>query len=333
MVNTEGAALEEGGGSDSTTALLGDASKAVYVDAATAAPGRVVSLDQFRGFVIFYSWVLPMVAYLDAMPPVVKHNNSFCSLQDLTMPFFYTAIGFAMQLTLAKLLQRSGFKAVAVKQLRRSAVLFFVGLLYHGWEGFGSWYGPDGMQEAFWTLFYKPWFFNTLTIIPVSQALLIPVIGRAWPWRAGYALLLSTLYAVGQYQFWFARMYKYADGGLWGTLSWAAVMLVGTFLDDFAKAARRGATSRSWRQYGRHDVVCIVKATALLVAGASVLIGAGIGYSAMPQDWSPVCFLAAAGSGWPTVPCSDSRVVSIPFVMPDPPVVSMFSTPGIEPPL
>ena len=311
-------------GGDSSTALLGDASQAVYVDAAAAKPSRVLSLDQFRGFVILYSWIMPMVAYPTAMPPVVKHMNSFCSLQDLTMPFFYMAIGMAMQLTLSKVLERQGFKALALKQLRRSGVLFFIGLLYYGWEGFDSWYGPDGMHDDFWSLFYKPWFFNTLTIIPVAQALLIPVIGRGWLLRAAYAITLSVLYAIGQHQFWFARMYKYADGGLYGTLSWASVMLVGTFLDDFVKLARRGVTSRGWQTYDHAGRLRIAKATAVLLLAAGVLMGAGVAYSTMPQSWSPVCFLV--GPGWPVMPCSESGVVSIPFVMPDPPIISMFST-------
>ena len=301
-----------------STALLNDAPPR------TEPGGRVLSLDQFRGFVVLYSFILPMLGALDLMPPVFKHMNSFFSLQDATMPMFYVAIGFAMQLTLGKLLRRSGFRVVALKQIKRSWTLFIIGMVYNSVDGFESWYGDDGMQQSWYTIFWRPWFFTTLTIIPVAQLVILPVIGRPWATRAAYAVVLAVLYSVGQYYFWFEYMFHYADGGLFGTLSWGWVMLVGSFLDDFITWARRDRKARGLRSLDRASLKQVGLGVAVLLLGAGALMGAGVAYTTIRQDLSPVCFdLGTAGR--PAVPCAPYGIVNVPFVMPDPPYISMFS--------
>jgi hypothetical protein len=44
---------------------------------------RLTSLDQFRGFVILCSLIVPLLGRLDAAPNVFKHRNTFFSLAGL----------------------------------------------------------------------------------------------------------------------------------------------------------------------------------------------------------------------------------------------------------
>ena len=52
-------------------------------------------------------------------------------------------------------------------------------------------------------------------------------------------------------------------------------------------------------------------------------MGLGMGVSALPENWSPVCFDHT--NGQVIIPCRNESVVSIPFVVPDPDVLSIFT--------
>ena len=43
---------------------------------AAPAPGRVASLDQFRGWVVLTLLTIPVIGCIDAMPSVFRHNGT-----------------------------------------------------------------------------------------------------------------------------------------------------------------------------------------------------------------------------------------------------------------
>ncbi len=52
---------------------------------------RLVSLDQYRGFVILCSLIVPLVGRLDAAPAVFSHNNNFFSIAGLCN-YYYDSV-------------------------------------------------------------------------------------------------------------------------------------------------------------------------------------------------------------------------------------------------
>ena len=61
--------------------------------------GRIVSLDQFRGYTVAGMLLVNFLGGYAAVPAVLKHHNTYCSYADTIMPQFFFAVGFAFRLT------------------------------------------------------------------------------------------------------------------------------------------------------------------------------------------------------------------------------------------
>jgi len=293
------------------------------------ASNRILSLDQFRGYVVLLLIAVPAVGFGNDSPAFFRHNGSGFSLADSIMPHFYIMVGFAMRLTLTRLAKREGVMAAIKKQLVRSGRLFAIGLVYYGVDGFASYSGTNGFQSSWWTvilqILYGRSVWQTLTTMALCQILLLPVIVRPVSWRAAYALLLLVIYIACEFSFWFEYTTpwgNYIDGGVVGCLVWSVAVLAGSFLNDFSEwAAPR--ISHVHVQNKASMAKRILLLCLPLVVAAVVTMSFGIGLSALPQSWSPVCLDFANGRA--SVPCpSDAGVVSLPFSQYNP-IVSVFS--------
>ena len=70
-------------------------------------PGRIVSLDQFRGYTVAGMLLVNFLGgFRRRYPPVLKHHNTYCSYADTIMPQFFFAVGFAYRLTFLRRRQR-----------------------------------------------------------------------------------------------------------------------------------------------------------------------------------------------------------------------------------
>lgn len=121
----------------------------------------------------------------------------------LVMPEFYFIIGFSMELTLRRLAQKQGYRAVVKKQLERSRTLFCISIIVLGFSGYDSWNGPDGFKENWTDMLWSKWLgypnidlYQTLAIIAVAQLIVIPAITRPLWIRFIYMLFLATVYTV-----------------------------------------------------------------------------------------------------------------------------------------
>ena len=68
-------------------------------DATRTSAGRIVSMDQFRGYTVAGMCVVNFLGGLQAIHPVLKHNNNYFSYADTIMPSFLFACGFSYRLT------------------------------------------------------------------------------------------------------------------------------------------------------------------------------------------------------------------------------------------
>ena len=86
----------------------------------STSPGRIVSMDQFRGYTVAGMCVVNFLGGLAAIHPVLKHNNNYFSYADSIMPSFMFACGFSYRLTALRRLDRVGAAATYRRFVWRS---------------------------------------------------------------------------------------------------------------------------------------------------------------------------------------------------------------------
>ena len=123
--------------------------RAAIATAAHAAADRVVSVDALRGFAMFwilagdaFAWALhdmasgkegPLIAAVQFVSDQFKHATwEGLRFYDLLFPLFLFVIGVSIVFSLSRLVEREGKWAAHERVLRRSVLLFVLGLIYYG---------------------------------------------------------------------------------------------------------------------------------------------------------------------------------------------------------
>jgi predicted acyltransferase len=95
---------------------------------------RLTSLDVFRGIAISGMILVNMAGVTDQVyPPLLHADWNGCTLADLVFPFFLFIIGVAIAFSLSKYTEGNrGSWSIYGRIVRRSAILFVLGLLLNG---------------------------------------------------------------------------------------------------------------------------------------------------------------------------------------------------------
>src|SRR5437016_1899117 len=102
--------------------------------------GRIISMDQFRGYTVAGMFVVNFLGGLAAVHKVFKHNNTFFSYADSIMPSFMFAVGFSYRLTMLRRLQQVGRTETYQRFIMRSLALVLFSLVLSGFDqSFKSW--------------------------------------------------------------------------------------------------------------------------------------------------------------------------------------------------
>jgi hypothetical protein len=220
--------------------------------------GRIVSLDQFRGYTVAAMLLVNFLGGNTVVPAILEHHNTYCSYADTIMPQCFVAVGFAYRLTCLRRLRDAGPRTAIAVVVRRNLGLIVLGLvLYHLDGGVKTWaelttLGPVGFaRTAFQRL---P--FQTLVHIALASLWVLPVIA-ARPWvRVGYVALSAGLHLGLSRWFYFdwAWTRPVIDGGPLRFLSWSVPLLVGSLAYDAVHRGDEGLLRRlvPWRT-GRDD--------------------------------------------------------------------------------
>jgi predicted acyltransferase len=247
--------------------LCGVSAHLAWSDMSSAtSPGRIVSMDQFRGYTVAGMFVVNFVGGLAAFPEVLKHHNGhpYFSYADTIMPSFMFAAGFSYRLTTLRRLAQQGPVRTYGHVLFRSLALVLISLVMYmseDIEEIKKW--SDMSYDRIWqslAMLLKANLWEVLAIIGVTQILLIPVIAASSRVRTMAWVACAVIHLLISYWFNFNFVYgepnwmddlwglsgKSAwDGGFFGAIGWAIPMLFGTLAYDVVSSRTRwGATGR-----------------------------------------------------------------------------------------
>jgi predicted acyltransferase len=225
------------------------------MSAKNAPAGRIVSLDQFRGYTVLGMFLVNFIggfAALGAALPVLKHHNTYYSYADTIMPQFFFAVGFAYRLTFLRRLQREGARAAYLHVFYRSLGLILLGLvLYHLEGGVKSWTELRQLDGWDFLKAFKRGPFQTLTHIGVTSLWVLPVMAARPAALAAFACfsgLVHIYLSAGlpgwpidihwSYYEWVNSDPKGIDGGPLGFLSWTIPLLTGSLAYDLVAITR-----------------------------------------------------------------------------------------------
>lgn len=195
---------------------------------------RLAAVDVMRGLAILLMAVGNFEMGIEWMPAPLRHAPDVgYTIADLVAPMFITSIAFTIRSSMRRRQHRSGTRAALVHLLKRGLALIGIGsvisvgqtLLYPQPGIAGNW----GVLQA-------------IGAATVVAAPLVPL-GTA-------ARLLAATILLGGYQllldaFWLGDVLHTSHNGIWGSLSWAGMLLVGTAIADVfeqRKGLRRQST-------------------------------------------------------------------------------------------
>ena len=217
---------------------------------AAALPQRYLSLDQFRGYAVAMMFVVNFCGGLRAIPDWIKHHDNFFSFADSIMPGFMFAAGFSYRLTMLRRIPRDGAKAAYLHAILRGLGLVVVSLAIYGFNDELGKTWADVTKERVWDFFaglVKANLWETLGIIGVSQIVALPFIARSTKVLALGAVGLMIGHMIFSYSFNFEFIYGQPnwmndywgipqkgcwDGGVFGNMCWASIMLFGALAHD-----------------------------------------------------------------------------------------------------
>lgn len=291
------------------------------------APGRLASLDQFRGYAVAAMFVVNFCGGLAAIPAWIKHKDNYFGYADWIMPGFLFAAGFSYRMTMLRRIPRDGHAAAYWHAIKRGLALVLVSLAMYGFnDSFAkSWEQVTrGQVWDFVAGMIKANLWETLAVIGVSQIVILPFIAaRTRVVLLGFLglmighLLLSYsfnyAFVYGQPNwldaYWGAARQTCWDGGVFGTMTWGAIMLAGALAHDLVVGRRPGS------------------AAGILILVGAVVMGAGYGLSCLstlydvPADAPPTPRDLAES---PVIPTREQlrtrpiRLAEPPFVAPPP---------------
>ena len=201
-----------------------------------ALPGRIVSLDQFRGYTVAGMFLVNFLGGFPVVPAVFKHHNTYCSYADTIMPQFFFAVGFAYRLTFLKRLATGGLATAAAAVIRRNLGLILLGFVIYHLDGHAeNWAALQKLGlHGFFAQAFRRNLFQTLVHIAVTSIWILPVIAAGVPTRIIFMIASAALHLWLSWQFYFAWAWKtpVIDGGPLGFLSWTIPTLVGSLAYD-----------------------------------------------------------------------------------------------------
>lgn len=213
---------------------------------------RIASLDQFRGYCVVAMFIVNFLGGLSVTHHVLKHNNTHFSYADSIMPSFLFACGFSYRLSFLKRTRELGAAGTRWTIVWRSLGLILLSVMLTAFNSkIPAWTGLTSDQVArFIQELVKANLWEVLAIIGAVQILLLPLVATAVWVRVLAFLALGCAHVAMSWSFNYEFVYgrpnwmdaylgaagkRAWDGGCFGLLSWAQIMLLGTLAYDLVR--------------------------------------------------------------------------------------------------
>jgi predicted acyltransferase len=183
-------------------------------------PSRIASIDQFRGFAIL---AMALANYMDVIiiiPDWLKHAPDIgLTVIDFIAPLFIFAISLTYGLSFHRRLERDGaFKAYTQFFVRYAAIIGLGAIASAGQTAIGQ--NPSGID---WGVLQSIGMAGLITLAVIR----LPAIYR---WLIGAAILIIYQIILDRYLLNLTILSP--NGGLFGSLNWGAMLILGTGLAD-----------------------------------------------------------------------------------------------------
>jgi predicted acyltransferase len=207
------------------------------MDRGSTNSGRLISLDQFRGYTVLGMFFVNFAGNFAITPAIFKHHNTYCSYADTIMPQFFFAVGFAYRLTLLKRLKNIGPSKAYLHVMWRNLGLILLGfVIYHLDKRASSWEAWQVfVREQLPAQLLKREIFQTLVHIAVASFWVLPVITAGPGVRIAFACFSGILHLGLSYWFYYDWVHAEPpgiDGGPLGFLTWTIPLLAGSVAYD-----------------------------------------------------------------------------------------------------
>ncbi|NUQ63852.1 MAG: hypothetical protein HUU20_15350 [Pirellulales bacterium] len=212
-----------------------------------ALPGRLASLDQFRGYTVLAMFVVNFLGSFAVVPAILKHHNTYCSYADTVMPQFFFAAGFAYRLTYVRRSASMARRPLYLRYLRRAVGLIVLGaLMYLGPDVAAALFRPPPDVGTWALRLLGRNLFQTLVHLGVTSLWIMPVIGAAPRARVAFAAASAALHVALSYRFYYdwEMAFPGIDGGPLGFLTWTVPMLAGAAAYDIVAGSPHAAVRR-----------------------------------------------------------------------------------------
>jgi len=181
---------------------------------------RLESIDEFRGFAIFMMVIINFLARANNVPLWLKHAPDIgFTVADIVAPMFIFAIGLTYGLSFRKRVDKYGkgktYSHFFTRYMAIAGIGFFLtsfGNLTGTYENSSNW----GLLQAIGTA-------GLITLLFIKFSTKI---------RAIVGILLLIFYQFMLDQFWLQTVLSSSHGGLYGSIPWGAMLLLGTVFAD-----------------------------------------------------------------------------------------------------
>ena len=197
-------------------------------------PNRIASIDQFRGLAILTMVLANFMDVVNIIPAWLKHAPDVgLTVIDLIAPFFIFAIGLTYGLSFHHRLERDGaFKTYSQFITRYLAIVGLGAIMSAGETAAGK--NPSGID---WGVLQAIGMAGLITLVVIR----LPSIYR---WIIGAGILV--IYQIILDHYLLSLTILSPHGGLFGSLNWAAMLILGTALADLFHSEGRWKKAFPW---------------------------------------------------------------------------------------
>ncbi|HEX7395589.1 MAG TPA: heparan-alpha-glucosaminide N-acetyltransferase domain-containing protein [Anaerolineaceae bacterium] len=183
-------------------------------------PERIASIDQFRGFAILTMVLANYMGGVIIIPALLKHAPDIgLTVIDLIAPFFIFAIGLTFGMSFrSRVEQKGAFKAYNQFIIRYLAIIGLGAIISAGETAVGE--NPSGID---WGVLQAIGMAGLITLVVIR----LPSVYR---WIIGAGILVVYQIILDHYLL--DLTVRSPHGGLFGSLNWAAMLILGTALAD-----------------------------------------------------------------------------------------------------